>query len=66
MEPRKNGPFADSEPVPEYWNRVREYLDEAEHQGEVPETFDEFIDDLRIWESVYPTLGPNQNIGKDD
>jgi len=54
MEPRKNGPFADSEPVPEYWNRVREYLDEAEHQGEVPETFDEFIDDLRIWEAAYP------------
>jgi hypothetical protein len=54
MTNHKNGPFEDSEPVPEYWNRVREYLDEAEHGGEVPTTFDEFIDDLRIWEAAYP------------
>jgi hypothetical protein len=66
MTNHKNGPFEDSEPVPEYWNRVREYLDEAEHGGEVPTTFDEFIDDLKIWESVYPTLGPNQTLSRFD
>lgn len=36
-------------PAPAYWPVVREYLDEADHSGEIPTDLDAFIVDLRLW-----------------
>lgn len=47
----------ETQETPAYWKHLKEYVEEAEHEENVPETIGEFLKDFTVyWNELVPEL----------